>query len=214
MVRERLVGDAILRPTVMTLLMRVTFVAAASLTSGLAGLLAGAMRGESAAMPSLSLGTLAPVPVVSVIAMVPVIGAFGGWSNIGWHAIANATRAPRLLAAPVLVGSLGAYSLGSAVFGGVASTMENGRNSLGLLGLVLIGARVLGERGAVLLPVSFLFASFLFGRVPGHPSPSWWAWVLADGASAWALGMATLLGALGLLVAPQIAVSNLRRGAE
>lgn len=193
-------------------LLRATYVVAGAALSSVAGLVAGAARGESAAMPSLSLGGLAPVPVVSVLALVPVFCIMGGWSNVGWHALAQATRAPLLLATPVLVAGPATYTLTSAVLGGTGALLENGRDCLGLLGLALIGARLLGDRGAVLAPTAFLLAAFLFGRVPGASTPSWWAWVLADGASVWALAVAALLVVLGLVLLPRIPVSDLRRG--
>ena len=90
--------------------------------------------------------------------------------------------------------------------------MENGRNAVGLVGLSLLGARWLGERGAVLLPISYLFGAFLLGRTGGSPVPSWWAWVLFDGGSSVALGCAAILGLLGLSALPRLGVGNLRQG--
>lgn len=177
-----------------------------------AGLVAGLMRGRTAPMPSLSLGTLAPVPVVAVVALIPAIAVVWGWSNLGWDTIAAASRPTAAHVVPVLAIGLASFGAGAWLVGGAGSMVENGRNALGLLGLSLLGTRLLGERGAVLAPIAFLFSAFFFGRAAGNPVPHWWAWILADGGSAPALVCALTLTALGAAVLPGIAMGNLRRG--
>lgn len=180
----------------------------------LAGAIAGLARGATAPMPSLTLGTLAPVPVVAVMALVPAIGVLWGGSGMRWEAMASSARPIAIVVGPILATCLASFILAAWVLGDLGSLLENTRNAVGLLGLTLLGARFRGERGAVLLPIAFLFAAFLFGRRAGSPEPSWWAWILFDGGSAPAGACACVLALAGALVLPGIPAATLRQGQD
>lgn len=168
------------------------------------GLVAGLLRGATAAMPSLTQGQLAPVPVVAVIALIPSVVLAWGWSLLPLKALAGAVRAVwALLLASVLV-SCAVFSVAALLTGGPGSMLESGRNAVGLMGLGLLGQRLWGERGAVMLPVGYLIAAFAVGRPTGGPTASWWAWVLVDGSGGPALGMALVCFATGVAVTPSL----------
>lgn len=196
----------------MTWLLQATRVPSVALAAGLAGLVAGLARGETAPMPSLSLGMLAPVPVVAVLGLVPAIAVVWGWSNLGWAATSATARPVGVLVGPVIATVLVLFVAGAWVLGGMGSAIENGRNAVGLLGLSLLGARLYGERGAAMLPITYLFVAFLFGRTPGNPAPSWWAWILSEGGSGIALGFALALAIVGTASIPSTAAASMRRG--
>ena len=206
-------SDADLRASHVTWLLNGTKLPNVILAAGLAGLVAGLVRGQTAPMPSLSLGTLAPIPVVAVVALVPAIAVVWGWSNLGWLAAAATSRSVVVLVGPVVTGALVPFICAAWVSGGVGSALENGRNAVGLLGLSLVGVRLLGERGAAMFPISYLFLSFLFGRTPGDPAPRWWAWILSEGGSGMALIFATALVVAGAMAVPGIPIAAVRRGA-
>ncbi len=180
----------------------------------LGGVVAGLLRGATAPVPSLTQGALAPVPVVAVIALVPTVGVIWGWSGLPWQGLASAARPALLLMCPLLLASPLAFIAGAAVTGGMGSVLENGRNAIGLLGLSVIGARLLGERGAVLAPVGYLLAAFMVGRPTGIASAHRWAWILSDGGNALSLGIALALLTFGMTAVPTLARSLLRRGQE
>ena len=175
------------------------------------GLLAGAMRGRRAPVPSLGQGVVVPVPVVAVLALLPVAAALWSWSRIPLPALAVSVRHPAghvvcLLAAPV------AFALGAGSTGGAGGLAENSRNALGLLGLGIVGMRILGERGGVVAPAAFLMAAFLAGRAAGAPSPAVWAWVLHDGGDAVSMGVASALGVARLALGGGLPRALVRRG--
>jgi hypothetical protein len=175
------------------------------------GVAAGALRGQRAPVPSLGPGAAAPVPVVAVLALLPVAAAFWSWSRLPTAALAVSVRHPVghvvcLLAAPA------GFAVGAAVTGGCGGLIENARNALGLLGLGLVGVRLLGGRGAVVVPATFLLAAFVGGRTPGAPSPAAWAWVLHDAGHVPALVMAVALGGVGLALAGGLPPALVRRG--
>jgi hypothetical protein len=175
------------------------------------GVVAGLLRGEQAPVPSLTQGSAAPVPVVAVLALLPVGAGLWSWSQLPRPALAVSVRTSRwhlvcLLVAPA------AFALASGVAGGTGALMENARNTFGLLGLGLVGMRLLGERGGVLVPAGYLLAAFLIGRPAGGAGPAVWAWVLHDGGDATALVLASALAATGLAMSEGLPRSSIRRG--
>lgn len=183
----------------------------AALALLVAGGVAGALRGEQAPVPSLTHGVAAPVPVVAVLAVLPVAAAMWSWSQIPRPALAMAVRSRGWHVACLLVAP-SVFALASGVGGGLGAVAENSRNAFGLLGLGLVGLRLGGERGGVLAPAGFLLVAFLGGRTAGGSGPAWWAWVLRDGGDASALVLAGALAVVGLLGAVDLPEALVRRG--
>lgn len=175
------------------------------------GVLAGALRGAQAPVPSLTHGSLVPVPVVAVMAVLPPLLVLSAWLAVPPAALAVSVRSPTW--GPLaMVGVCLSYALASGVLGHAGAVLENGRNALGILGLALLGTRAWGGRGGVLLPVAYLLASFLVGRAAGSSQPHAWAWVLRDGGDAVAFGLGLASTLLGLAAAWSIPRATVLKG--
>lgn len=167
---------------------------------GLAGLLSDA----TAAMPSLTQGQLAPVPVVAVVGLLPAVMLAWGWSLLPLRALAGAVRTVSVILLVMVMTCCAVFSAAALVTGGSGAMLESGRNAVGLMGLALLGQRAWGERGAVTVPVAYLIAAFAVGRPSGGPTPSWWAWVLLDSSSGTAFIVAGACLLFGLMMTPRL----------
>jgi hypothetical protein len=167
--------------------------------SAVVGLLAGALRGQTASMPSLTHADLAPVPVVAVLALAPALATIWGWSGVPWTSTASAVRRPAPLLVRGYVLAPAAYALASLPLGGTGAVVEDARNALGLGGASVLAAGVAGERGAVAAPVAMVLTCFLLGRPSSGSAPYPWAWVIQDGWSVIGLVCALTLWLGGLL---------------
>lgn len=177
-----------------------------------AGVLCGIFRGESAPVPSLTQGDLAPVPVVAVLALIPATAVLWGWQGMPVDSLAAAVRwSFPLLAAPLVV-AVAAVALGSFLTGGAGSAVEATRNACGITALAILGARAAGQQGATLVPISYLLAAFLLGRPGGSPSPYPWAWVLSDGGNVMAATITACLVVLAAVAIPGMAAAAVARG--
>lgn len=175
------------------------------------GLLAGALRGAAAPVPSLTQGVLSPVPVVAVIALIPPLLILSAWLELPLASMAVSVR-PAAVGPCVMAVVCVMFAVASGPTGHVGAVVENARNSLGLLGLALLGTRWLGRRGGVLVPVAYLLASFLLGRSSGSYISRPWAWVLRDGGDMLALVLAAMCAVAGLVAALTIPRAMVLRG--
>jgi hypothetical protein len=168
------------------------------------GLLAGLMRGQTASVPSLTQGSLAPVPVVAVLSLAASVAMFWGWSGLAWSSMAAAGRSPAgllllmYLLAPITLG------LASYAFGGQGAVAENLRNAFGLAGLAVLGSSTFRGAGAIAVPIAYLLVAFMAGRPSGGRDPYVWAWILHDGGSVTALALSACLAALGAALVPSL----------
>lgn len=174
------------------------------LVSVLAGLAAGLLHGETAAMPNLSSGSLSPVPVVAAVALAPSMMLIWGWSRVPLARLAVSTRPVAGLLVASVLGTLTSYAVATWISGSPGAAVESARNAGGLFGIALAGQRLWGERGATLLPIGYLLAAFSLGRPGGSPEPATWAWVLVDGSGGLSLAVAGLLLVAGLALVPAL----------
>lgn len=170
----------------------------------LTGLVAGLWQGATASMPNLSRGALTPVPVVAVVGLAPSVMLTWSWSRLPLESLAGVVRPMQVVLVAMVVVSCATYTLSAWSTGGTGAALEALRNACGLMGLALLGRFTWGERGAVLLPVGYLLAAFAVGRPGGGLTPSWWAWILTEGAYAPGLVLAAALLAAGLAVTPAL----------
>ncbi len=196
----------------MNWLLRTTHTGWAALSILAGGVLAGLVRGATASVPSLTQATLAPVPVVAALALIPVVAMAWVWSGVPWQSVATSTRQTSPVLALAAAAVVIVYGVGAGIFGGVAATWENMRDAAGLLGIAVIGAHVLGERGLVLAPIAYLVAAFMLGRPPGRPGASPWAWILNDGGDLPSAAIATTLAAIALCLLPRLPQRRIREG--
>jgi hypothetical protein len=100
----------------------------------------------------------------------------------------------------VALAALVLCSLAQALGGG-SLALAAGRNTLGYVGLTLVGRRLVGALLAPVLSVGFVLLTSLFGNGISR-EPRWWAWPLAapDELLPWILAFALLLlgGAVSL----------------
>lgn len=163
--------------------------------AGAVGLLAGVLRGAQAPVPSLTLGGLAAVPVVAVLALISPLLVVNAWLALPQAPLTLSPRAT-LWGSTFLLVVCGGFAVASAVFGHIGALIENCRNVFGLLGLVLLGARFGGQRGSIALPIGYLILAFMLGRTSGSTSYPW-AWILRDGGDLTAFLWATVLAVAG-----------------
>jgi hypothetical protein len=165
----------------------------------LTGLVGAVLSGRQAPVPSLTLGGMSSAPAIAVLALLPMIAFFRGFTGLPAVSLATAVRGTathsRILALALLaLTAVPAYTLA-----GGSATLELVRDCAGLLGLSLIGAWLWADRGALGLPVGYLFAAFLVGR-PRHGDPSAWAWILSSPGTVPALVASTALLTAGLVL--------------
>lgn len=189
--------------------MRLPIVAIAVL---LGGVVAGALRGSTAPVPSLAQGALAPVPVAAVIALLPMVALRWSWEGIPLPMLATGGSRSVVILMGTYVALPSLYAAAALPGGELGGLLESLRNANGLLGLALIGSVAAGEAGFLLAPIAFLLAAFLAGRPAGSATPSRWAWPLADGGDALALGCGVGLGIIGLLLTTAFPRTQLRHG--
>ncbi|HEY8503350.1 MAG TPA: hypothetical protein VIL46_02130 [Gemmataceae bacterium] len=144
----------------------------------------------------IPLAVFVPLPAVTVLAR----GLTAGDPLV--EAVAGRPL-PLLDAVLALAAATAALGVDAAAWAAGASplALAAGRNTLGYVGLMLLGRRLLGSEAAGLLPVGFVILTTLFGAGPGR-RPLWWAWPLeaAGTARAWALAGALLALGLALTV--------------
>ncbi|GAB3653307.1 hypothetical protein GCM10027591_09940 [Zhihengliuella somnathii] len=166
------------------------------------GVLLPLLRGHYAPMPSLVSGSLAPVPVIAVLALLPAEAVMTGIDGLPAAQAASASRSLVPYRLLLVAGALALLGLLGLVISGFSAALESVRNSAGLIGLALLGAWWRTGLTALAVPGAYLLAAFLAGGSAGHASA--WAWILRDSGDPTALFAAGSLLAAGLLVLPRL----------
>lgn len=168
------------------------------LVSLVAGALAALLRGQHAPVPSITGGGLAPVPLVAVLALLPVVASLRLLEGLPAHQAATAVRSVRSFwtLGVVLVVTVTAAAAGALA--GREAAYEVARNAAGLSGIAILAWRLVGRGSAVGAALAYLVLAFLFGATGSVAEAQVWAWVLrsSDDLASWLC--ATLLLASGL----------------
>lgn len=155
-------------------------------------------------VPNVLGGPALVVPLALLIPLaVAVVVGFGlTTGNPPLEAVAS--RPLRLLDAAYALSTAMLAAAACALIQTMARTdlaLAAGRNSLGYVGLTLVGRRLLGSHAAPLLPAGSAIACSLFG-IGGGGQPHWWAWPLAASGNiaSWTIAMGILLLGIAALM--------------
>ena len=155
----------------------------------------------SITLPSLlgSDGSIIPLPLVLPFA-VAIVVAFS--LTTGDPLLDRVSSRPILLLDSLYAGLIAAaallvYLLLEQVFA-IDLALEAGRNTLGYIGLVLLGRHMLGVQVAALAPIAVVLGLALLGISSGGAF-YWWSWPFVPDNNLWSWGVMVSLLVVGIL---------------
>lgn len=150
-------------------------------------------------MPDFLEGTGASVPLSFFLPLAVSIAVAWGLTTGDTYAESVACRPVRLLDAAYVffigVLALATFTVARAI-GGTDLALAAGRNSIGYLGLMLVGRKILGSNAAPLLPAGFALTAAIFGR-DRMLQTRWWAWPIAPADEVFSWGAALVVFVAG-----------------
>lgn len=149
-------------------------------------------------LPNLLGGSQLAIPIVL---LVPVsLGIVVAWSLMTGDPLVEAVASrPLPLFDLTYVLAIALIALFSSVLinfvTGTDLVLAAGRNTLGYIGLTLIGRHLINVHAAAVLPTGYVLATSPFGSDVAR-QPYWWAWPLAENNSvlSWIISVSLLLG--------------------
>jgi hypothetical protein len=141
------------------------------------------LSNSALALPTLTgSNPFADVPLYSAVPLVVIILLGTVMDGAGGPLYEASSRRTRFMdlafSIAVVTIAILACQLGAQV--GSTTAPEIARNIVGLVGIFWLSAPIIGYRYAVLPPAIYVFASIVFGRLPGGDLSSAWAWVLSS----------------------------------
>jgi len=161
-----------------------------------AAALALALMGTSdVPMPSLLAGSILPVPLGLLVSLVPALAIINSLTSTPAAAEMVSTRAVwiRDLALAVVTASVAPTVLAVT---SISQLGTSGRNSVGLVGLAMLGLAAGGRNAGIALPLGFLALTLFIGRSSGMQVEPW-AWPMMEGSNVPALAAALCLFTVG-----------------